>query len=113
VTRAKRHAEPPENGKRFQKGVSGNPGGMPKWVGDVKRLCTEHTEEAVAVLLDVMRNGKKDRDRLGAAQYLLDRAHGKPVQAIAGDPDGAPVSLTGLTVTFVKPEPDSSISSQA
>jgi len=111
VTRPKRHAEPPQNGKRFEKGRSGNPGGMPKWVGDIKRLCAEHTEEAVSVLLDVMRNGK-DRDRVGAAQYLLDRAHGKPVQAIAGDPDRPPVSLTGLTVTFVKPEPDSTTTGQ-
>lgn len=111
-----RNSVPPDPKKahkgHFQKGVSGNPGGQPKWVVDVKRLCQEHTVEAVEKLLEIMRTAPLPKDQSAAAQYLLDRAHGKPVQAIAGDPDGAPVNITGLTVTFVKPESDGGISSE-
>ena len=64
MPRAKRHATPPKNGKGFKPGVSGNPGGMPKRVGEVKALCKEHTEEAVNVLLQVMRTGKDRRPHL-------------------------------------------------
>jgi len=85
MTRPKRHATPPTNGKKFVKGQSGNPGGRPKWAGDIKRLCQEHTQEAVDVLLKVMRGqviGTKPSDINYAATYLLDRAHGKPAMSL-------------------------------
>ena len=39
---------------RFAKGSSGNPGGRPREVGDVRELARKRTAEAVAVLGDVM-----------------------------------------------------------
>ncbi len=64
----------------FTKGVSGNPLGKSKKVLEFQRLMQEHAPEAIGVLLDVLRNGK-NAERLAAAQEILNRAYGKPVQA--------------------------------
>ena len=64
----------------FTKGVSGNPLGKSKKVLEFQRLIQEHAPEAIGVLLDVLRNGK-NAERLAAAQEILNRAYGKPVQA--------------------------------
>ena len=37
-------------GKPFRKGQSGNPGGRPKVVAEVKELAREHTAEAIETL---------------------------------------------------------------
>ena len=67
-----------ENG-RFLAGVSGNPGGRPREVGDVREMARDHTEEAVETLVDLMRHAKSDAARGAAAQALLDRGYGKSV----------------------------------
>jgi len=41
-------------GKPFQKGQSGNPGGRPKVVAEVKELAREHTAEAIETLVSIM-----------------------------------------------------------
>jgi len=38
-------------GKPFKKGQSGNPGGRPKIVGEVKELARTHTAEAIETLV--------------------------------------------------------------
>lgn len=45
-------------------------------------LAREHTVEALETLLDVMRNGLTDTARMAAANAILDRAYGRPRQAI-------------------------------
>ena len=69
---------------RFLPGISGNPGGRPPEVGDVRELAREYTEEAVATLVDLMRHARSDAARGAAAQALLDRGYGKSV-AVALD----------------------------
>lgn len=46
-------------------------------------LAREHTEAAIATIANVMNDWcAEDRDRIAAANALLDRAHGKPVNAV-------------------------------
>lgn len=61
------------------KGQSGNPGGRPKEIAEVRDLSRQHTPEALATLLAIMRNADaKDAARVAAAKELLDRGWGKP-----------------------------------
>jgi hypothetical protein len=50
------------------------------------RLAQDHTERAIQTLADIMNNAAEDRDRVRAAESLLDRGHGKPAQAIISIP---------------------------
>jgi len=46
-------------------------------------LAREHTERAIETIANVMNDWTaEDRDRMAAANALLDRAHGKPVNAV-------------------------------
>lgn len=89
----------------FKPGESGNPGGRPKDLAWVKELARRRTEDAIRTLGDIMLDVDMDgRTRVAAAQALLDRAWGKPSQAITGD-DGGPVKIdasAGLYETLKK-----------
>ncbi len=88
------HNSPPERDVtgRWLPGRSGNPGGRPAGRGRVQALAAGHTEEAIAMLARLMRGGASDDVRLRAAVALLDRAWGRPAQAVTGE-DGGPVAL--------------------
>ena len=75
---------------RFKKGESGNPGGRPKAVAELRDLARSYTAEAIGALVDLMRDGEDERVRLAASISLLDRGWGRPAQAIAGS-DGEPL----------------------
>jgi Family of unknown function (DUF5681) len=82
-------------GKPFQKGQSGNPGGRPKVVAEVRELAREHTSKAVETLVSIMTNHKAaPAARVSAANALLDRGYGKPPQHITGE--GGPVYVARL-----------------
>jgi hypothetical protein len=73
-------------GKPFQKGQSGNPGGRPKVVAEVKELAREYTAEAIQTLVSIMTNTKAaPAARVSAANALLDRGYGKPPQHLTGE----------------------------
>lgn len=72
------------SGSRFVKGVSGNPGGRPKKLESLTALAQEHTDDALAALVEVMNNrAAAPSARVSAAQAVLDRGWGKPLQAVA------------------------------
>jgi len=48
-------------------------------------LARLHTAEAVGALVDVMRNGKP-AERMRAAELIIERGHGKAVQAVISVP---------------------------
>jgi hypothetical protein len=77
------------------KGQSGNPKGRPKAPEDIAALCRVHTVECINVLVETMRL-KSHKDRIQAAQTLLDRGWGKPRQSVelSADSDAIGLHLT-------------------
>lgn len=70
-------------GKPFEKGKSGNPGGRPKVIADLRDLAREHTVDALNALTDIMQNPQStDAARVSAACAVLDRGYGKPSQQV-------------------------------
>jgi hypothetical protein len=81
-------------GRPFRPGQSGNPNGRPKEAFHVRALARVHTEEAITTLVTIMRSSKQDRARVQAAQALLDRGWGKPIQEMRHEgPVGEPVAV--------------------
>lgn len=79
----------PKTGKRpapktaFVKGQSGNPGGRPKKTPEqfeLEAACKAKTPDALAVIESIMLNGENERNRLAAAQAIIERAYGRPVE---------------------------------
>jgi hypothetical protein len=76
----------------FKPGSSGNPSGRPKkpqtmeakrLIADVKAAARELTRDAIDTLASVMKDPKAPpAARISAAVALLDRGHGRPVQAV-------------------------------
>jgi hypothetical protein len=74
----------PGKGRPFVKGVSGNPGGRPKVLGDVQELARQQSPEAINTLATIMQDQKAaPAARVAAANSLLDRGYGKPAQPIS------------------------------
>jgi len=70
-------------GKPFQPGQSGNPSGRPKIPEDVKQAFKEASMDACNTLISIANDKTaKDADRVRAAEAILDRAWGKPTQAL-------------------------------
>lgn len=69
---------------KFQKGKSGNPGGRPKEDSEVKRLALEASPLAIKRLIEILQNTNPldVRTVIAAAKEILDRAIGKPAQAV-------------------------------
>lgn len=63
----------------FKKGQSGNPGGRPAVLKEVRELAQSYTSEAIETWREIMRNKKAPAQaRVAASCALMDRAWGKP-----------------------------------
>lgn len=88
----------------FEKGQSGNPGGRPKESAAVKALARQHSEKAVMRLVGLI-DSANEATALAAANAILDRAIGKPPQAIVGgDGDDPPIRVEGIAVKLIRPD---------
>lgn len=66
---------------KFQKGQSGNPGGRPKRLHEVRAMARAHTFAVIKVLKAIaLDKSKDDAVRVAAAKEILDRGWGRPVQ---------------------------------
>ena len=51
-------------------------------IAGLSELARTHTEDAITCLVKVMKSGESEAARVTAANSILDRAYGKPVQAL-------------------------------
>jgi len=73
-------------GRPFVRGSSGNPGGRPKQDVTVAELARLHGVAAIEVFIQVMNNEKNPASvRVAAAEKVLDRGYGRPVQINLND----------------------------
>ncbi len=78
----------PHPGPRpFQPGQSGNPGGRPRVIAELRELARAHAPEAIAELARLAKDAKSETARIAAIKELLDRAYGKPTQFVAAEND--------------------------
>jgi hypothetical protein len=76
---------------RWKKGESGNPGGRPKEVAEVRDLARQHTVLAIETLLKWAKSDNA-RASVQACNVLLDRGWGKAPQSMeVTGKDGAPL----------------------
>lgn len=68
-------------------------GATNKVVPEVRLLARAYTEQAVRTLAEIMEHGESEPVRISAANSLLDRAFGKPAQAVhvGQDDDAGPI----------------------
>lgn len=65
----------------WEKGQSGNPGGRPRIAADIRVLAQLEGPASIKALVVVRDNAKAPpAARVAAAQALLDRGYGRPVQ---------------------------------
>lgn len=91
---------------KFKPGQSGNPGGKPRTAAEVVLFARDRSMAAMQVLEEVMLDKKESGSvRVAAANSFLDRAWGKPSQAVSiKDPveDLSDAELLALMADAVK-----------
>lgn len=71
-----------------EKRGAGRPqGSQNKITSNLRELAGKHTAECVQQLINIAKKSKNEANRLAAIEQLLNRAAGKPAQALTTDPD--------------------------
>ena len=82
-------------GKRA--GAGRKPGVVSQAKRDIAEMAKEHACAALGALVEIMGNGQEAASaRVSAANAILDRAYGKPMQAVqlSGDEEAPAVAMT-------------------
>lgn len=69
---------------------------------ELQAMAKDHADQALKVLVDVATQGESEAARVSAATAILDRAYGKPTQAVAVDG----TLSAAMTVTYVTTSDD-------
>ncbi len=71
-------------GRPWSKGISGNPGGRPKAIGDLVALARQQTPNALKTLATLMEDPRAPASaRVAAAKEILDRGWGKSQSSVS------------------------------
>ena len=89
-------------GKRT--GAGRKPGATSLAKRDLAAMAKEHVETALAVLVEIATAGQSEPARVTAANALLDRAYGRPIQGTVEIPiENAPQIFDGWNIERAKP----------
>ena len=96
-------------GRPFKKGQSGNPGGRPRVIAELRDLARAHAPEAIKELARLAVKARSESARVAAIRELLDRGYDKPAQrrdamvSVGPDPLNPDQPRVSVAVSFVDP----------
>lgn len=89
ATVAKRSGRGSKPGERRGGRAKGTPN---KATAEIKAIAQPYSAQAIETLAHIMKAGESEAARVSAANAILDRAWGKPSQAVHhSDPEGGPI----------------------
>lgn len=84
--------------------IGGRQKGTPnKATADIRDAAQQYSEQALQVLVSVATSSESDAARVAAANAILDRAHGKPTQALDIDAN-IKAAIHKIERTIVRPK---------
>ena len=87
----------PKGGERPGQNRRGRPkGSKNKATRDIKALAGKYAPDALKELARLAEKAKSEQARVAACKEILDRAYGRPAQAITGDGGGPVRHIHGL-----------------
>jgi hypothetical protein len=84
-----------KNLKPFEKGVSGNPGGRPKWKHVTELMKTETNQEKLAVIVDNVFDLALEGN-MRAVEFIADRLEGKVTQRVTVTTNDEPIRVFNM-----------------
>jgi hypothetical protein len=89
---------------KWEKGQSGNPGGRPKMLAEVRDLARQHAPAVIEGLARLALKAESAAVRVSASRELLDRAYGRAGPLVPGYDDVLADDHGGtITIEFVGP----------
>lgn len=75
-------------------------------IAGIADLAKEHTDQALAALVEIMTGGESEAARVSAANSILDRGYGKPQQTVDNTSSDGSMSPKPTRVEFIAPNVD-------